>query len=117
MQSSIFGDGPPSQPIIPPSLYLKVNRPGHRVQRQKTTTLKGSATPGAVISVNGVRYATDASGSFKATVALAEGKNVLVVEAETVAGKRRKTEIPIVVKSTVRRLEGTTTWGAPKKKK
>ncbi len=117
MQSSIFGNAPPSKPIIPPSLYLKVKRPGRRTQRRKTATVRGSATPGALISVNGVRFSADAAGSFNATVALNEGKNVLLVEAETVTGKRQQKQIPIVVKSRVRRLEGTTTWGAPKKPK
>ena len=50
-------------------------------------------------------------------VVLSEGKNVLLVRAETVSGGKRETKIPIVVKSRVRKLEGTTKWGAPKKRK
>jgi len=117
MQSTIFGDAPPTEPVVPPSLYLKIQRPRRKLQRSRKTIVRGTVTPGAVISVNGVRYATDSTGSFKATVALREGKNVLVVEAETVTGGKRESKIPIVVKSRVKKLEGTTTWGAPKKHK
>lgn len=102
-QSVVQPDLPPAAPEpIPASLFLKVVKPKARLQRNKGTTIEGTTTPGAFISINGVRVQSDHAGQFSTTVALREGKNPVVVEAEDAAGNRKQVELPeITVKSRI----------------
>lgn len=100
---------PPSE--IPPSLFLKVQR-GKRVQRSKSLTVRGTTTPGAVISVNGVRVRVDHDGAFREQVELDEGDNAVVVESLDVTGRRERDELEVTVDSRGPPVGGDVTWGA-----
>lgn len=100
-QSVVLPESAPKAPEpIPPSLFLKVVKPRSRVQREKETVVRGTATPGAVVSINGVYVEADGEGRFETAVALKEGKNEIVVEAEDAAGKRRKSALPAITVDT-----------------
>ena len=117
-ESVVNGDLPPSAPTpVPASLFLKVGAPPSRMQREKSTTIKGQTAPGVVVSVNGVRTATDEKGAFAATVDLAEGENPVVVEAEDASGRTKRVDLPsVTVKSAVAHVKSTARWGEKAKK-
>jgi hypothetical protein len=48
---------------------------------KKSLTVTGTTSPGAVVYVNKTKATVDAEGNFTATIALQEGKNVIVVKA------------------------------------
>lgn len=100
-QSVVLPEQQPQAPEpIPPSLFLKVAKPRTRVQREKETVIKGTTTPGAVVSINGVYAQADEEGQFEATVALSEGKNKITVEAKDASGHREKTALPEITLDT-----------------
>jgi hypothetical protein len=111
--------GPSSPEQIPGSLFLKVGKPRSLIQRERSTTVRGRATPGAVISINGVRTGVDKSGSFEATVPLREGKNRIRVVASDASGREEKSRLPaITVDSRAPRVQSRVHWGSdPEKKK
>lgn len=112
-QSIALPNLPPSKPQpIPSSLFLKVGRPNALVQRELETTISGTTTPGALISINGMRLAADQAGSFKVVVPLAEGKNAIHVEAEDAAGRREAVKLPdeITVKRQVGAVKSKVSW-------
>lgn len=91
---------PPSPPQeIPASFYLKVNSSARGPQRQKTTTVRGRTTPGAVVSINGVREAVDDKGRFSTSVTLVEGRNQITVAVEDVTGRSTEKSVGVVVDS------------------
>ncbi|MFN7131643.1 MAG: hypothetical protein ACK4N5_06145 [Myxococcales bacterium] len=97
-QTLVEARQPPLPPSpIPPSLYLKVGTPTSLVQRERTTTIAGQVSPGAVVSVNGVRVLTAESGSFAAVVTLAAGPNAIEVKATDVAGRQESVRLPTLV--------------------
>ena len=51
--------------------------------------IAGRAAPSSVVSINGRPAPVGADGRFTATVPLREGKNVVDVEAEDLAGRTR----------------------------
>jgi hypothetical protein len=105
-------DAPPSEPApAPPSLFLKVGELPSRLQRERTATIKGNTTPGAVISINGVRMQSDATGEFVAKVDLREGENRVVVTAEDAAGHLETVNLaPVTVKSSMEKVSGKARW-------
>jgi hypothetical protein len=101
MQSVVLPEQPPGEAEpIPPSLFLKVAKPRTRVQREKETVVKGTTTPGAVVSINGVYAQADEEGQFEATVALSEGKNKITVEAQDASGQLKKAALPEITVDT-----------------
>jgi len=112
-QSVVLPEQPPGLPEdIPPSVFLKVARPKSRVQREKETVIKGTTTPGAVVSINGVYARANQEGQFEATVALNEGRNKILVEAEDAAGHREKAELPeITVDTRPPNVKTDVKWG------
>jgi hypothetical protein len=113
-QSVVQPDSPPTAPEpIPASLYLKVVKPTTTLQRGKNTTIEGAATPGAFISINGVRVTTDDTGQFSSMVALKEGANPILVEVEDASGNRKSETLPaITVKSRVSTVQSKAgRWG------
>lgn len=115
-QSVALPAQPPSAPQpIPSSLFLKVGKPLALVQRDLHTTISGTTTPGALISINGVRIAADREGSFQATIPLTEGKNAIHVEAEDAAGRKEAVKLPddITVKRQVGVVKSKVSWDGP----
>jgi hypothetical protein len=99
--SIVEGAKPPSAPVaIPASLFLKLGRLNATVQREKETTVQGTTTPGAVVSINGVRVPAGPNGEFSATVPLAEGPNKLAVTSEDALGRQRKAVLPRITVDT-----------------
>lgn len=107
--------GPETAPTtprpIPPSLYLKVQKPRRRVQRSKELEVKGTTEPGAVISVNGVRVAVGPNGEFSTVVALDEGKNEVEVGTRDVTGRTEEAGISVTVDSRGPKVDGEVKWG------
>ncbi len=79
----------PSAPTaIPPSLFLKVAVPGDG--RARVSSVVGETRPGAVVSINGARHATDPQGKFRVPIELVEGNNQIVVEVDDVSGRHEQ---------------------------
>jgi hypothetical protein len=101
--SVVAAQAPPSAPSeIPPSLYVKLTSSHPPEQRARDTVVKGTTTPGAVISIGGVRAVADATGEFTAKVALKEGANDLVIESEDALGRKQRATGPRIVVDTRR---------------
>ena len=91
---------PPSAPqAIPASLYIKLAGAGG-IQRTRETVVHGATTPGAVISVSGVRTVAGETGEFETKVPLREGANDLVVESEDALGRKAKARLERIVVDT-----------------
>lgn len=111
-QSSAAPGAPPvAVQKIPSSLFLKVHRPGDRVLRDRQLAVRGSASPGAVVSINGVRLLVREDGAFVQEVSLREGSNTVVVEGRDVAGRRTREQLPVVVDSRGPQVRGAVKWG------
>lgn len=109
-QTQVRAGGPPTAPqAIPPSLFLKVERPG-RVVRSRQVELRGTTAPGAVLRVNGVRVVVSEAGEFSAAVPLEEGDNRVAVETVDVAGRRESTDVDVTVDSRGPKVGGDVTW-------
>jgi hypothetical protein len=77
----------PSAPQqVQASLFLKLGSSPRKLTVKKTT-VQGTSTPGALITVNGVRAIADHKGAFSTVVPLSDGKNTLVVRAVDVRGR------------------------------
>jgi hypothetical protein len=95
--SVVERDRPPTAPQpIPASLFLKLGATRPTVQRAKTTTVFGATTPGAVVSINGVRVTADGKGDFSSTVPLKEGANSIAVQSADVLGRSERAVWPRV---------------------
>lgn len=107
------GQAPTAPTPIPPSLFLKVQRPQRKVQRSRQLALSGETVPGAVLSINGRRVEVDAEGRFTAVVELAEGDNRVVVQTRDVAGRAESEDVGVVVDSKAPDVGGSVRWGKP----
>ncbi len=94
--STIQPQQPPSIPEkIPGSLFLKLtNKPKSR-QRENYVMLEGETTPGAVVSVGGVRVSAR-DGKFAAKVPLKEGQNELTLRVDDALGRQAEQALPKV---------------------
>ncbi|MCP4448725.1 MAG: hypothetical protein GY811_25825 [Myxococcales bacterium] len=96
-QTLVSGKGPPSPPEkLPASLLLKVGKTA-RVLRMRETVVRGTTTPGAIVSVGGVRVQADSNGEFRTKVALKEGHNRLKLIVEDAMGRRLGRDLPSFV--------------------
>jgi hypothetical protein len=112
-QSFVRRGAAPTEPTaIPGSLFLKVQQPGRR-QRDRRYKVHGSTTPGAVISVNGVRVYVDDTGEFSRVVSLREGKNKVVVRGLDASGRRETSSVDVTVDQTGPDVGGDVKWGTP----
>ncbi|MDJ0766009.1 MAG: FecR domain-containing protein [Myxococcota bacterium] len=101
MQSVVEKDRPPSNPApIPSSLFLKVKKPRAIILRKKETGISGTTSPGAMVSINGVRVLANADGSFKEQIPLKEGRNEVVVTVKDASGRSEKETFPSVTVDT-----------------
>ncbi len=84
---------------IPEELLLAVEWPSDARTRQQQWTVEGTTTPAATVAIRGgereVQVVADATGAFRAVVALAEGENRVVVESVDLLGRRK--EVPGVL--------------------
>tara|TARA_R110002096_G_scaffold350395_3_gene543563 strand:- start:12949 stop:13890 length:942 start_codon:yes stop_codon:yes gene_type:complete len=95
-QTFIVDKGPPSPPTtLSPSLLLKVGKTARQL-RVRETLVRGTTTPGAIVSVGGVRVQADAKGEFETMVALREGHNRFRVVVEDALGRTRGEDLPSV---------------------
>lgn len=109
-QTQVQRGAPPGAPQpIPPSLFLKVERPS-RVVRARQLQLRGSTAPGAVLRVNGVRVQVSESGEFTTAVPLDEGENQVVLETRDVSGRSEGADVEVTVDSRGPRVGGDVTW-------
>ncbi len=101
----------PAVPVkIPSSLLLKLGRVPPQV-RTRETTVQGSTSPGAVVSLNGERTTADAAGHFEHRVPLNEGPNVIQVEVEDTQGRKAAEKLPkIDVDSQPPNVSGKVKW-------
>jgi len=96
--------------------FNQLGKPESLVQRERRTTVSGKATPGAVVSINGINAQVDAAGQFNASIPLREGKNRIVVVATDVSGREKKTALPkITVDSKAPSVKSKVRWGSKKK--
>lgn len=117
-QSSALGNGAPSPPAaIPSTLFLKVAGASQRVQRERTSTIQGEASPGAVVRVNGVVATTQADGRFSVLLPLAEGANAIVVVAEDIMGRRERADGGTLVVNPGHAHDSKARWGDQAKTK
>ncbi len=104
------GQAPAVPMKIPSSLLLKLGRVPPQV-RTRETTVQGSTSPGAVVSLNGERTTADAAGHFEHRVPLNEGPNVIQVEVEDTAGRKAAEKLPkIDVDSQPPNVTGKVKW-------
>ncbi|MDX2052386.1 MAG: hypothetical protein SFV15_08355 [Polyangiaceae bacterium] len=101
----------PSVPVkIPTSLLLKLGRIPSQL-RTRETTIQGSTSPGAIVSLNGERTTANADGQFEQHVALQEGENALTVEVVDAVGRKQKQDLPkIRVDSRPPNVVGKVKW-------
>lgn len=88
-QLSIVARGkvPTTPSAIPTSLFLKVSAAS---AARDTTGVRGQTTPGAVVSINGVRTAMASDGTFTGAVPVRKGENTIIVQVEDALGRRER---------------------------
>lgn len=111
-QSIVPVDRPPTPPSrVPSSLFLKVSHVGPSKVARRTTEFDGTASPGAVVSINGTAVHADENGHFRAKVPLAEGANPIEVKARDALGRTREEKLPTVhVDTQAPNLRGKLVW-------
>lgn len=96
---------------IPTALLLKVGKAPPRATRTRETLVAGQATPGSIVSVNGVKTVVGADGKFSTKVPLSEGKNKLVVSASDLAGRSQRVSLgDVLVDTRAVDVTGRTKW-------
>lgn len=96
-QTLVTHEGPPSPPAkIATSLLLKVGRTARQL-RVRETIVRGNTSPGAIVSIGGVRVQADERGEFSTKVALREGRNALTLRVEDSLGRRVDRKLPTYV--------------------
>lgn len=99
--AQVKGSQAPSAPkTIPTSLFLKIQAPGRRLQREKNTEIKGQATPGSLVRVGGNVALADAQGKFKIQVPLREGSNDIEVRVTDHQGQEKVSRLPEITVDT-----------------
>ncbi|MBI4508392.1 MAG: FecR domain-containing protein [Deltaproteobacteria bacterium] len=89
--------GKPSDPVpIPDDVFLRVAWPTDEVVSVKAN-LRGKATPGTQVLVNGQLALVKDDGTFEAQIVLREGDNRVAVLAEGIDGKTRELKGQILV--------------------
>lgn len=96
-QTLVMHEGPPSPPAkIAASLLLKVGRTARHL-RVRETIVRGSTSPGAIVSIGGVRVQANERGEFSTKVALREGRNALTLRVEDSLGRKVDRKLPAYV--------------------
>lgn len=79
---------------VPPAVTVDSPAPGAELDTPEVT-VDGQAEPGAAVLVQGARVSVGANGQFHATVALAEGRNTVTVEARDALGNAANTSVTV----------------------
>ncbi len=96
-QSVVIGDGPPSRPeTLPTALLLKVGKTAQQL-RVRETIVRGTTTPGAIVSIGTVRVQANERGMFETKVTLREGRNRLKLVVEDAIGRTKAQTLPEVL--------------------
>ena len=87
--SSSVAGAPPRSPSASPRrcCWRSCGRPASSTG--PTRRIAGHAAPSSLVSVNGAPAAVGTDGRFTATIPIREGKNVVDIEAEDLAGRTR----------------------------
>jgi hypothetical protein len=111
-QSVVAPDETPSTPAkIPPSLFLKIHTAIPSRLNRKQTDIEGVTIPGAVVTIRGVNVPANPDGTFRAAVALNEGRNEIVVAVGDVMGRSSKRALPTVfVDTQAPKVKSEVTW-------
>lgn len=111
-QSFMTPEHGPSDPgQIPGSLLLKLNVPGAgSTIRKRKIQVTGVAEPGAHIEIQGRTVRTDAKGTYKTTVELAEGSNTVKARVLTVGGASTEKSESVTVDSRVAPMKVKVPW-------
>jgi len=96
--SSVRGAPPDDPERIPEEVLLNVVWPSAE-HHGAEAEIAGRAAPSTVVLVNGAAANMGVDGRFTAKVRLREGKNVVHVEAEDVAGRTRRDQSTLVRRS------------------
>jgi hypothetical protein len=101
-QSATAADGrPPGPPVeLPRSLLLEVGWPEVRETNRPKLVVKGTTSPGAILTLGGQRVQVGADGRFTHTVLLREGSQQIEAVARDVGGRRERSRSPAVVLDT-----------------
>jgi hypothetical protein len=101
-QTATAADGrPPGPPVeLPRSLLLQVGWPEVRETNRRKLVVKGTTSPGAILTLGGQRVLVGADGHFTHTVILREGPQQIEAVARDVGGRRERSRSPAVVLDT-----------------
>ena len=101
------GEAPTAPREIPTSLFLKVSA---AVDARDPDAIRGQTTPGAVVSIGGVRATAAADGQFTGRAALRPGTNTIIVLVEDATGRRARKVLSRRIPSTKPRLDTQVEW-------
>jgi len=101
------GEAPTAPREIPTSLFLKVSA---AIDARDPEAIRGRTTPGAVVSIGGVRATAAADGQFTGRAALRPGDNAIVVLVEDATGRRARRVLSRRVQATKPRLDTQVEW-------
>jgi hypothetical protein len=94
------GKAPSAAVALPRSLLLKVDWPSERETNRRRITVRGHASPGALVSVGGERVKVGRDGVFTHILFLREGQQTIEAVARDVAGRRETVRSQPVVLDT-----------------
>ena len=97
---AVNGKAPTPPAPIPASLLLKVDWPRGKEMNKRSVAIAGQALPGAVLTVAGQPVTVQASGRFKATIKLREGRNLVDAHCVDLAGNVADKQASFVVDTT-----------------
>ncbi len=95
VRASVGGETP-----VPPPLFLELIEPAEETvevaESAASITIVGRSLPTAVVSVNGELASPDASGVFRAVVALEDEMTLIEVVASDASGAEERVELMVV---------------------
>ncbi|MHA7630380.1 FecR domain-containing protein [Corallococcus sp. M7] len=91
------GQAPTAPAPIPSTVFLKMDWPKGKTQRNQEVAIAGRTEPGSRVTVNGASVLTDEEGNFKLGVPLEKGKNTVQVSAVGVGGARQEEKRELVL--------------------
>lgn len=97
---------------IPVDVLLRIANPDRPLPGDRTARVRGTATPGTRVQVNGLPAEVDAAGSFAVVIPVRIGKNRVVAIVEDALGRTtRRTLPPIVIEPKADIRDVSIRWG------
>lgn len=93
---AVHGRGPSQPGRIPAAVLLKVANAASTASASLCAEVRGEATPGSEVRIDGAPAALDAEGRFHQRVPRGPGKREALVEIVDPAGRRRSRRVPCV---------------------